>query len=84
MGAQNGTLLKMILLQAVTVGLIGYGLGVGPASLIGYVSRGSEPRVPHAVAARRQRHRGRDHHGVHGAAQHLKVVRLEPAIVFKG
>ncbi len=85
MGAQNGTLLKMILLQAVTVGLIGYGLGVGLASLIGYVSRGSELafRMPWQLLA------------VSGTAVAIitvftallsiwKVVRLEPAIVFKG
>ena len=85
MGAQNGTLLKMILLQAVTVGLIGYGLGVGLASLIGYVSRGSELafRMPWQLLA------------VSGSAVAIsttftallsiwKVVRLEPAIVFKG
>ena len=85
MGAQNGTLLKMILLQAVTVGLIGYGLGVGLASLIGHVSRGSELafRMPWQLLA------------ISGTAVAIictftallsiwKVVRLEPAIVFKG
>ena len=85
MGAQNGTLLKMILLQAVMVGLIGYGLGVGLASLIGYVSRGSELafRMPWQLLA------------VSGTAVAIittftallsiwKVMRLEPAIVFKG
>lgn len=85
MGAQNGTLLKMILLQAVTVGLIGYGLGVGLASLIGYVSRGSELafRMPWQLLV------------LSGTAVAIittftallsiwKVMRLEPAIVFKG
>lgn len=85
MGAQNGTLLKMILLQAVTVGLIGYGLGVGLASLIGYASQGSELafRMPWQLLA------------ISGTAVAIictftallsiwKVVRLEPAIVFKG
>ncbi len=32
MGARNGVLLRMILLQALVVGAIGYGLGVGAAS----------------------------------------------------
>jgi putative ABC transport system permease protein len=85
MGAQNGTLLKMILLQALVVGLIGYGLGVGLASLIGYLARGSELafRMPWQLLA------------ISGTAVALictltallsiwKVVRLEPAIVFKG
>jgi putative ABC transport system permease protein len=85
MGAQNGTLLKMILLQAVTVGLIGYGLGVGAASFIGFAASDSELafRMPWQLLV------------VSGAAVALictiaallsiwKVVRLEPAIVFKG
>ncbi len=33
MGASNWRLLRMILLQALSVGLVGYGLGVGLASL---------------------------------------------------
>jgi putative ABC transport system permease protein len=85
MGAQNGTLLRMILLQAVTVGLIGYGLGVGAASFIGFAASDSELafRMPWQLLV------------VSGAAVALictiaallsiwKVVRLEPAIVFKG
>jgi putative ABC transport system permease protein len=85
MGAQNGTLLKMILLQAVVVGLIGYGLGVGLASWIGHAARGSELafRMPWQLLA------------ISGTAVALictitallsmwKVIRLEPAIVFKG
>ncbi|HYG75015.1 MAG TPA: ABC transporter permease [Planctomycetota bacterium] len=35
MGASNGTLIKMVLLQAFLVGLIGWGLGAGLASLFG-------------------------------------------------
>jgi len=85
MGTQNGTLLRMILLQAVTVGLIGYGLGVGLASVIGYAASDSELafRMPWQLLA------------ISGAAVALictfsallsiwKVMRLEPAIVFKG
>jgi len=34
MGATNGILLRMILLQALMVGALGYGLGVGGASLL--------------------------------------------------
>ncbi len=41
-GASTGMLAKMILLQSFTVGLIGYGLGVGLATLFGLgVGRGS-------------------------------------------
>jgi putative ABC transport system permease protein len=39
MGTGNGTLLRMILLQAALVGIIGYGLGVGLTSLFGYSMR---------------------------------------------
>ena len=42
MGATNTVLLRMILLQALVVGAIGYGLGVGGASLFGYLMRGTE------------------------------------------
>lgn len=85
MGVRNATLLRMILLQAVLVGFIGYGLGVGAASMIGYVSQGSELafRMPWQLLV------------LSAAAVSMicvlaallsivKVVRLEPAIVFKG
>jgi len=85
MGAGNFTLLRMILLQGILVGLIGYGLGVGGAALMGARFKGSElafflPWQVLAVTA--------------GAVtiicvfsaciSILKVIRLEPAIVFKG
>jgi len=39
MGTSNWTLLRMILLQAMLVGVIGYGLGVGLTSLFGWAMR---------------------------------------------
>ena len=42
MGASNGTLLRMILLQALVVGSLGYGLGVGGAALFGSVLGSTE------------------------------------------
>jgi putative ABC transport system permease protein len=42
MGATNGILLRMILLQALLVGSLGYGLGVGGASLFGFLLGGTE------------------------------------------
>ena len=84
MGAGNGLLLRMILLQAAVVGAIGYGVGVGLASLVGYLARNSElaflmPWQLLLVSA--------------GAITFIcllsaalairKVVRLEPAIVFR-
>lgn len=38
LGVGNGSLVRMIVLQAVVVGLIGYGLGVGGAALFGYLT----------------------------------------------
>jgi len=42
MGATNGILLRMILLQALVVGALGYGLGVGGASMFGHLLGGTE------------------------------------------
>jgi putative ABC transport system permease protein len=84
MGASNGTLLRMIILQAITVGAIGYGLGVGLASLSGAAAANSElafllPWQLLLITA--------------GAVTLIcvmsslisirKVIKLEPAIVFK-
>jgi len=42
MGANNRLLTKMVLLQAVWVGFIGWGLGVGAAAVFGWFSRNSD------------------------------------------
>jgi len=85
MGASDGQLLKMILLQSLLVGFIGYGLGAGAASFMGFGGRNTELAfwMPWWVLA--------------GGAVAIacicvasalvaivKVIRLEPAIVFKG
>jgi putative ABC transport system permease protein len=85
MGATNGILLRMILLQALLVGLLGYGLGVGGAALFGYALGGTELsfRLTKNLLI------------FSGTAISLicilsalisirKVMKLEPAIVFKG
>ena len=85
MGASNTMLLGMILLQAFTVGSIGYGLGVGAASLFGYLLGNTELafRLPWQLLV------------ISAAAVTIiclfsalisirKVITLEPAIVFKG
>jgi putative ABC transport system permease protein len=85
MGASNTTLLRMILLQALMVGSIGYGLGVGAASLFGYLLGDTELafRLPWQLLL------------LSAAAVTIicllsaiisirKVMALEPAIVFKG
>jgi putative ABC transport system permease protein len=84
MGASNGTLLRMILLQAIMVGSIGYGLGVGAAALFGFLMRNTilAFKMPWQLLV------------FSGAGVSLicimaalisilKVIRLEPAIVFK-
>jgi putative ABC transport system permease protein len=85
MGASNGMLLRMILLQAAVVGGIGYGLGVGAAALFGQLLRDSELAflLPWQLLI------------ITGVAVTVicmiaslismqKVIKLEPAIVFKG
>jgi len=84
MGAGNAKLLGMIVLQALTVGALGYGLGVGAACVFGAASKHSELAflLPWQVLALTA-----------GAvllicvgsalASIWKVMRLEPAIVFR-
>ena len=84
MGAGNSSLLRMIILQALMVGIIGYGLGVGAACLFGTAASNSELafRLPWQVLALTA-----------GAVLVIcvgasllsmwKVIRLEPAIVFR-
>jgi putative ABC transport system permease protein len=84
MGAGNGLLLKMILLQSVVVGLLGYGLGVGIAAGIGQLAGKTELSflLPWQLLV------------VTGVAVMTicmlasllsikRVMKLEPAIVFK-
>lgn len=84
MGAGNGLLLRMILLQAFVVGAIGYGIGVGLATLVGFLARNSELafRMPWQLLLVSA-----------GAITFIclvsavlairKVMKLEPAIVFR-
>ncbi len=84
MGASNGSLLRMILLQAVLVGSIGYGLGVGLAALFGFAMR-------HTILAFKMPWQLLVFSGagvgliciIAALISILKVIRLEPAIVFK-
>ncbi len=85
MGTSNWTLLRMILLQAVLVGSLGYGLGVGLTALFGFAMRNTilAFKFPWQLLV------------FSGAGVSLicvfaalisirKVIQLEPAIVFKG
>jgi putative ABC transport system permease protein len=84
MGADNRLVLKMIALQALLVGGIGYGLGVGLASLFGFLTRNTELsfRLPWwlmvgnlaaviVICA------------ISSMFSVWKVLKLEPAVVFK-
>jgi putative ABC transport system permease protein len=84
MGATNGILLRMILLQALMVGALGYGLGVGGACLFGYLLGGTE------LSFRLTRELLYVSAGaimiiiIFSALISIRnVMRLEPAIVFK-
>jgi putative ABC transport system permease protein len=85
MGATPGTLVKMLLLQALIVGLIGYGLGVGLASATRYLAANSELafRLPWqlpvftAIAVTLVC-------SIAALLSIRKILTLEPAIVFRG
>lgn len=85
MGTSNWMLLKMILLQALLVGSIGYGMGVGLTALFGYLMR-------HSILAFKFPWQLLLFSGLGvgficmlaAFISILKVIRLEPAIVFKG
>jgi putative ABC transport system permease protein len=84
MGATNKMLLSMIILQALTVGSIGYGLGVGIASLFGFLTKKTElsflmpwQLMVFSAAAIILICGGSALVSIH------KVIKLEPAIVFK-
>ena len=85
-GASTGMLARMILLQSFTVGLIGYGVGVGLATLFG-LTAGSGGRLPFnetwpllvgvGVALLMIC-------SVSSAISIRKLAKLEPAVVFRG
>jgi putative ABC transport system permease protein len=85
MGTSNWVLLRMILLQAVLVGSIGYGLGVGLTALFGYSMRNTILAFKFPWQLLIFSSAGVSLICVFAAfISILKVIRLEPAIVFKG
>lgn len=84
MGAENKMLIKMIILQAVVVGCIGWGLGVGGAASFGLISFGSELsfKLPFALLVFSFFSMGLICL-ISAVISIQKVRKLEPAIVFK-
>jgi putative ABC transport system permease protein len=84
MGASNGLLMRMVLMQALLVGAIGYGLGVGLASLFGLLFANTE------LAFRLMGDRLLYSAGAvmvicsfSAVISMRKVIKLEPAVVFR-
>ncbi len=85
MGTSNWTLLRMILLQAVLVGSLGYGLGVGLTAVFGFAMRHTILAFKFPWQLLLFSGAGVSLICVFAAIiSILKVIRLEPAIVFKG
>jgi putative ABC transport system permease protein len=86
MGASTWQLLRMITLQALMVGSIGYGLGVGAAALMGFIFVG-RTEIAFLLLWQSLVITGGTVVVICVLASILsmrKVVKLEPAIVFKG
>ena len=84
MGADNGMLVKMIILQAIVVGCIGWGLGLGAAACFGFFSRGTDLsfRLPIELLILSFVSMGLICL-ISAIVSIRRVVSLEPAIVFK-
>lgn len=84
MGTSNTTLLWMIMLQATLVGSIGYGLGVGLTSLFGYAMRNTILAFKFPWQLLIFSGAGVTAICVFAALLSIrKVIKLEPAIVFR-
>jgi putative ABC transport system permease protein len=85
MGTSNWTLLRMILLQATLVGIIGYGLGVGLTSVFGWAMRNTILAFKFPWELLVFSGLGVTLICIFAALISIrKVIALEPAVVFKG
>lgn len=85
-GASTGMLARMILLQSFTVGLIGYGVGIGIATLFGIVAASGD-RLPFRETWPLLVGVGMALLiicSLSSAISIRKLARLEPAVVFRG
>jgi putative ABC transport system permease protein len=84
MGASNGLLMRMVVMQALLVGAIGYGLGVGVASLFGLLVKNTE--LAFRLSGDRLLFSAVVVIVICAFAALLsvrKVIKLEPAVVFR-
>ncbi|MFM2090421.1 MAG: hypothetical protein RLZZ127_910 [Planctomycetota bacterium] len=87
MGAENGVLVRMTVLQAVVVGAIGYGLGIGLAALMGHLAGGGTRTLAWDMPPWLLLGTGVAVLLIVLVAALLgvrRVVTLEPAVVFRG
>lgn len=84
MGADNKMLIKIVLIQALFVSLIGWGLGMGAASLFGYLTRGTELSFSLPIYLYSLSCLSILFISLFSAFICMrKIIRLDPAIVFK-
>ena len=75
----------MILLQAIVVGLLGYGMGVGLAALLRREQQGGRAGVLHPLAAAADHRRAVVLICILSSLLSVRrVIVLEPAVVFRG
>lgn len=85
MGADNKMLVKIILLQAFFVSVIGWGIGVGAASLFGYITSGTELSFSLPLWLYLLSFASLVFICMFSALICMrKIIKLDPAIVFKG
>lgn len=84
MGADNKVLVKMVLIQALFVSIIGWGIGIGAAALFGYLTSGTE--LSFSMPLPLYLMSGISIMAISLLASLIcmrRVVNLDPAIVFK-
>ncbi len=86
MGASNGLLSAMLLFQALTVGLVGYGMGLGLTAAFGFAvaDNGQPPFLLQPESILRSLVAILIISSLAALLGIRKVARLEPAIVFRG
>lgn len=87
MGATNGLIVRMVVFQALVVGVLGYGIGVGATALFGTTVVERNPQLAFKFTPELMAGSFAAMTVLVAAASALsirRVVKLEPAIVFRG